>query len=300
MSGDGLWRRLTRGAWRLWQRPDWESFAGAEWAERIMDIAVTDRFHAKQGRSTGRLVLEARGRKLTVYLKRHYWLARWRGLLAALWPDAGWSPALTEWRRLEWAREQELPVPSAAAAGEFLGPWGRLQSFLAVEELAGMLPLHEAVPLAAGRLDSAAYQFWKRSLVHELARLARELHNRRCFHKDFYLCHFFVPAGDTRTLPAWRGRVHMIDLHRLAQHRWTWPIWLVKDLAQLLYSSEISGIDPRDRLRFWRVYWGPSRRTWLGRWFRRAILFKWQRYRRHNARRKACRAAVASREGRAT
>jgi heptose I phosphotransferase len=295
MSGDGLWRRLARGTRRLWQRPDWARLAGAGWAEHIMEIAVTDRFHAKQGRSTGRLVLEAQGRKLTVYLKRHYHLARWRGFLAALWPDGGWSPALAEWRSLEWAREQGLPVPSAAAAGEFLEPWGRLQSFLAVEELAGMLPLHEAVPLASRRLDPAAYQLWKRSLVRELARLARALHDRRSFHKDCYLCHFFVPAGDTRALPDWRGRVHMIDLHRLARHRWTWPVWLVKDLAQLLYSSEIAGIDARDRMRFWRAYLGPSRRTWLGRWLRRAILFKWQRYRGHNVRRKARRAAAASR-----
>ncbi len=286
MSDETLWRRLARGAVRLRERPDWERFAGPGWAGRIMDVDVTDRFSAKQGRSTGRWVLRAGGERLAVYLKRHYRLPRWRGLLAALWPGVSWSPALQEWEHLEWARAQGIPVPAVVAAAEYLGPWGRLRSFLAVEELAGMLPLHEAIPLAASALAPADFARWKRGLVAETARLTRALHERRCFHKDLYLCHFYVPAEDTRRLPAWRGRVHMIDLHRLARHPWTWRVWQVKDLAQLLYSSEVASVTSRDRLRFWRLYLGESRRGLAGRWLRRAILFKWGRYRRHNARRR--------------
>ena len=56
-----FWSRLWRGAARLRQRPDWPRFAGPDWPDRIMDVAVTDRFHAKQGRSTGRWVLHADG-----------------------------------------------------------------------------------------------------------------------------------------------------------------------------------------------------------------------------------------------
>ena len=74
----GFWTRLVRGWRRLRQRPDWATFAGPDWADRIMDVSVTDRFHAKQGRSTGRWVLHApdgSGRRLAVYLKRHYEIA---------------------------------------------------------------------------------------------------------------------------------------------------------------------------------------------------------------------------------
>ncbi len=49
-----LWRRLLLGAQRLWARADWEGFAGPGWSERIMALDVTDDFHEKQGRSTGR------------------------------------------------------------------------------------------------------------------------------------------------------------------------------------------------------------------------------------------------------
>lgn len=287
MTRDTLWQRLASGVRRLRHTIDWPRFAGRDWTDDIMDRPVTDRFHAKQGRSTGRLVLHCNGRSLAVYLKRHYRLPLWTGLLAALWPSRGWSPAMAEWDHLEWAKNQGLPVPRAVAAGEFLGPWGRLQSFLAVEELAGMLPLNEAIPQAAKRLDSGCFRRWKRGLVAEVARLTHELHGRHWYHKDLYLCHFYVSASDLETPPAdWRGRVYLIDLHRLGRHPLAWPWWRVKDLAQLLYSSEVPGVDARDRVRFWRVCLGPQRRTWVGRWLRYFVLLKWRLYRRHNARRK--------------
>jgi heptose I phosphotransferase len=292
-GGQSLWHRLAAGVRRLRQRADWSAFAGADWPDRIMGVAVTDRFHAKQGRSTGRWVLDLAygagepARRLTVYLKRHYELSWWQGWLAALWPRGDWSPAMQEWRHLEWARRKGLPVPHPVAAAEYVGPWGRLQSFLAVEELAGMIPLNEAIPLAADRLDPAAYRRWKQGLIAEMARLARLLHDRRCFHKDLYLCHFYVARGDTLGVPAWRGRVYLIDLHRLARHRWTWRLWQVKDLAQLLYSSEVAGVTPRDRLAFWRAYRDAGPRGRGDRWLRRWIVLKWRRYRRHNARRQA-------------
>jgi heptose I phosphotransferase len=270
------------------QQPDWPLLAGADWPERVMDIEVTDRFHAKQGRSTGRWVLPGLdGRPgLVVYLKRHYQLSWWHGLLATLFPGAGWSPAMQEWKNLEWARRQGLPVPRPVAAVEYVGPWGRLRSMLAVEELTGMLPLHEAVPLASRRLAPPAFRRWKRGLIEELARLTRLLHDRRRFHKDLYLCHFYIPEVDTAGVPAsWRGRVHLIDLHRLAHHPWTWRLWQVKDLAQLLYSSEVEGVDDRDRLWFWRAYLGPGPGRAFDGWLRAAVLLKWRRYQRHNARR---------------
>ena len=88
-------------------------------------------------------------RRLAVYLKRHSSAPWWR-------PAAGDAVA---GRRLV-ARLQGVgasgmgagrgvPVPRTVAAAEYVGPAGRLRSFLAVEELHDMLPLNEAVPLAA-------------------------------------------------------------------------------------------------------------------------------------------------------
>jgi heptose I phosphotransferase len=290
-----LWQRLRHGVRRLTARAGWPDFAGADWPETVMHAALTDDFHAKQGRSTGRWVLRRDGRHLAVYLKRHYrlpWTDRVRALLD---PTGDWSPAMRERRNLEWAQVHGLPVPDVVAAGEFVGPWARLQSFLAVEELTGMLALHEAIPLAARRLDAAAFRRWKAGLTREIARLCRLLHDRRHFHKDLYLCHFFIPRHDTARVPDWQGRVYVIDLHRLGGHRLTWPWWLVKDLAQLLYSSDVAGVDARDRLRFWRAYLGPLRRSWAGWLLKRFVLLKGGRYRAHNAKRGSTQCAVGGR-----
>jgi heptose I phosphotransferase len=282
-----LWHRLFRGVRRLRQQPYWERFAGPGWDDRVMGEVLTDRFYAKQGRTIVRWPLRAGGRELVVYLKRHYCLPWWHGLLALLWPEGRWSPALREWEHLEWARAEGLPVPLAAACGEFIGPWCRLQSFLAVEELTDMLPLHEAIPAAAAHLGPDAFERWKKGLIREMAALAMALHRRRRFHKDLYLCHFYVAAADTARAPTdWRGRVQMIDLHRLGHHPRAWPWWLAKDLAQLLYSSDVPGITPRDRLRFWRSYLAGNPDRWLARWLRVLIRVKAWNHRRR-ARRKA-------------
>lgn len=279
-------QRLFHGVRRLRQQPHWPEFAGPNWDEHIMQAKVTDRLHAKQGRTIARWTLGKADRQLVVYLKRHYRLPWRHRLLALLWPEGDWSPAMQEWRHLEWAHAAGLLVPTAAAGGEFIGPWGRFRSFLAVEELTGMLALHEAVPLAAKHLDPLMFRRWKRGLIHHLAALAHHLHDRRCFHKDFYLCHFYIAEEDTRRLPEeWSKRVWLIDLHRLAHHRWTWPWWRIKDLAQLLYSSDVPGVDVRDRLEFWRVYFGSGRRQRSLRWLRRIILLQaWNYQRRHQRR----------------
>lgn len=289
---DTVWGRLLRPYRRLHAAPDFAVLAGDDWPDRVLGEAVTDRFHAKQGRSIGRWTLTAPdGRSLTVYLKRHHVLPRWRGLLAHVFPSSSWSPGLQEWDHLAWARAAGLPVPRAVAAGEFRGPWGRLQSFLAVEELAGMLPLHEAVPVARSRLSPADFAGWKRRLVAEVARLTRELHRRRAFHKDLYLCHFYLPADDTGRVPdSFRGRVWMIDFHRLGRHRLAAARYQVKDLAQLLFSTlDVPGVTARDRARFWHLYrrggWEPGRRP--PGWLRAAAAWKGRLYLRHNRKRAA-------------
>ena len=106
-----------------------------------------------------------------------------------------------------------------------------------------------------------------------------------------YLCHFFLARQDTADVPeGWRGRVFLIDLHRLARHRWTWRLWQMKDLAQLLYSAAVPGLGVRDQLYFWQAYCGTGPGRGAGRWLRRGVLIKCWRYRYHNARHRAAKA----------
>lgn len=286
MSNNTLFRRLLSGIRSTHCAEEWPGFAGDRWEEQIMSVPVTDRFHAKQGRSTGRWILEQKGEKLAVYLKRHYRLPWWKAILAALFPNRGWSPAMQECENLRWATSQGLKVPRVVAVGEQIGPWGKFQSFLAVEELKDMLPLHEAIPMASSQLSPALFQRWKQTLIQEMARIVRFLHGHRYFHKDLYLCHFYIARAHTHCLPQWRDQLYLIDLHRLARHRALWRIWQSKDLAQLLYSSDVEGITDRDRLYFWKEYLGEEGRQGRQSFIKRLILYRWRRYRRHNEKRR--------------
>jgi heptose I phosphotransferase len=280
-----FWRRLLRGSRVLRQAADWPHFAGEDWPDRILTETVTDLLHEKQGRAIARWTLTNGGEKLIVFLKRHYKLPWLDGLLATLFPGSARSPGLQEWEHLEWAKAAGFPVPRAVAAGQFTGRFGKLQGFIAIEELTGQLPLHLAVPLAAESLSPADFANWKRGLIAELSRIARELHRRSVFHKDLYFCHFYIPETLTREVPkSWVNRAVMIDLHRMSRHSLLGTWFQIKDLAQFLYSSEVPGVTARDRLRFWKRY----RELWPGRapgrWMELFIRWKWNLYRRHAAR----------------
>src|SRR5204862_1301103 len=101
-----LWSRWARGFQKVRYASDWPEFAGHDWLDRIMSVEVTDRLFRKQGRSIARWTLDAPdGRRLVVFLKRHFVLSRWHGILATLFPHRAWSPGLQEWEHLKWAEE---------------------------------------------------------------------------------------------------------------------------------------------------------------------------------------------------
>lgn len=276
MSG-GLLDRLLRGTRRAWLSERHRHALPPDLAETVMAIESSDRYHAKQGRSTARVRFDSTVGALSVYLKRHDRLP-WTSRLAALVdPEGDHSPATTEWRHLERARSLGIPVPEVVAAGEEIGPWGRLRGYLMVAELVGSDEVNRVIPRLAASLEPSAFARLKREVVVEMAEIAARLHGSRSFHKDLYLCHYFLDPSK----PPGR-RLTLIDLHRLGRHRWMAWRWRWKDLGQLLYSTEgVAGIDDRDRLRFWRHY---SARMGL-RWPRaeaRAVRAKAARYLAHN------------------
>lgn len=279
MSHGTLLERLTRGVRRQWLSEDYRAALPEDLDARVMDLETTDRHHAKQGRSTARVRFDSPWGPLSVYLKRHYRLP-WPARLAALIDPGGQhTPAAAEWAHLRRARELGVAVPDAVAAGERIGPWGTLQSYLLVAELTGCLPLHEAIPALQASLPPDRFAALKRALIAEMAAIVATLHRAALFHKDLYLCHFFldpsVGAGASR-------RLTLIDLHRLGEHRLVAWRWRWKDLGQLLFSTfGVDGIDDRDRLRFWMLYRKRMglRFPRLERW---TIRLKAARYWKHN------------------
>ena len=115
-----------------------------------------------------------------------------------------------------------------------------------------------------------------------MARITATLHGARVFHKDLYLCHFFLDS-DGRCRRTATPRLILIDLHRLEEHR-LWPDWWRwKDLGQLLFSTDgVDGITDRDRaavLENGTAGWPGSSGL---RWHARMVRFRAARYREHN------------------
>jgi heptose I phosphotransferase len=295
-----LWERLVRGVRWSWIDPRYRPALPPDLDASVMTLEAVDRLHVKQGRSTARVVFSSAVESipgtagirspgnsasppgpLTVYLKRHFRLP-WPTRLAALVDPAGrHSPGAAEWSHLERARSLGVPVPDVVATGERIGPWARLQSYLMVAELTGSLELNLALPELAVELGPLELAAFKRRLVPEMARITAALHRACVFHKDLYLCHFYLDrrrhAGDAKEV-----RLALIDLHRLAEHR-LWPDrWRWKDLGELLYSTAgVAGIDDRDILRFWKHYRRALDLRWP-RWQARMVRLKAARYLRHN------------------
>ena len=275
----GFWKRLARGSRWSWLNPRFQGALPPGIEGSVMQIDSRDRLHQKQGRSTARVVFHGPEREVSVYLKRHYRLPWTDRLKALLNPAGAYTPGAAEFRHLARAERLGIEVPEVVAAGETIGPWGRLHSFLMVAELTGKTALNEILPEIQEQLGATEFEALKRNLVKEMAEITARLHAARVFHKDLYLCHFFL---DPSRLNSTDRKLTLIDLHRLGEHRWFAERWRAKDLGQLLYSTkEVAGICRRDALRFWvhyqRLLKLKSPRTRL-----KMAVWKAARYSRHN------------------
>lgn len=246
--------------------------AAAAGYDAVVQLRPRDHFVEKQGRSTGRYVLASSDGSVSFYLKRYFRLPWWRRWLAPL--DS--FPGPRELANLQRVAALGVPCPEPLVAGaDRRHP---CHSLLAVRELDGFIPLHQFIPSRFAQTESSSKRLMRRELTLRLADIARRLHAAKLYHCDFYLCHFFLresPLG-----PAGFDLV-LIDLMRL-KHSWL-SRWQVKDLAQLLFSSDLPGVTRTDRLRFFKHYLGLSRLDAAARRLLRRIQRKASFYHRHNA-----------------
>jgi heptose I phosphotransferase len=259
----------------LWIHPNYRTLldaAAADAYDRLARLQPAGHFVEKQGRSTGWYQLRANDKPVSVYLKKYLRMPWWRRWLA---PIAAF-PGPRELANIERAAALGIAVPEPLVAGA--DRRHACQSLLATRELAGYVPLHQYIPARFARLQNAHDRILKRGLIGRLADVARRLHAAHLFHRDFYLCHFF--ARERPETPNYFDLV-LIDLGRLLHSRLA--RWRVKDLAQLLYSSDLAGISRTDRLRFFKTYLGIARLDAPSRRLLRRVQRKAAGYRRHNA-----------------
>lgn len=104
--------------------------------------------------------------------------------------------------------------------------WGHSSAgrgFIITEDLAGFRDAEQAVR-AGLPLDR---------LISPIAAMSARLHQAGLHHRDLYLCHFFV------RVEAEQVELRLIDAARVSRlPRWFARRWIIKDLAQLIYSLQ--------------------------------------------------------------
>ncbi len=183
-----------------------------------MDLESRDRLHAKQGRSTARVIFHAPTGPLSVYLKRHFespWPAR---LGALIYPRESILPPRRNGSTSNGceASASQFPRSSRPASRSALGNLEELPDDCRVDRLPRPQRSH-ARP--GGRPLAREPRRLEARVITEMARIVATLHGANVFHKDLYLCHFFV---DLERPPGEAPSLTLIDLHRTQEHR-LWP-----------------------------------------------------------------------------
>lgn len=258
----------------FWINPAYHRFLAASSLDSYGAIAAwnpTDDYVEKQGRSTGRYRVEVAGRTLNLYVKKHVKLPWWQRKFG---PKAAF-PGPSEHANIERVAALGVRVPETIFAGA--DGDAKCGSLFATRALDGYLPLHLYVAGPLAKLPAEARHRRKQSLVRRLVDVARRLHGERLYHRDFYLCHFYL-RDDADCEDGFD--LVLIDLGRLLESRLT--RWQIKDLAGLLFSSEVDGVTRTDRLRFFRQYLGLKKLDTRAKRLARRVEAKAERYRRHN------------------
>ncbi|MHB8708498.1 MAG: lipopolysaccharide kinase InaA family protein [Desulfuromonadales bacterium] len=215
--------------------------AGLLGFDDFMNFAGGTRVVHKRGRSVYRF--EAAGRAF--YLKRnhHHPVEVCKALGRLRLPQLG---ARIEWENILAVQAAGIPTVRPIALGTRCCCGIETASFTVTEELYGAEPLdivwRRDFPPPRSKPQVAV----KGELLRRLAALARNFHHSGMNHQDFYLNHFFVGEG---------GMLYLLDLQRVQRRDQTPRRCVIKDLAQLNYSSRVyGGFSNADRLRFLEAY----------------------------------------------
>ena len=189
-----------------------------------------------------RIKFQTENPKTTLFLKRYKnipalkqidnWLSRQRRISTM---DCDRRPA-------EILSRLGINVPKTVAFGvQWRGVFEK-RSFIITEKVPNAESLENKLPSLFFR-DRIKF-------IENLAAFVSKFHKTGFRHRDLYLCHIFCDDA---------GRFTLIDLNRVFKPMILGEKFLVKDLAQLYYSSPGSVITRADRLRFYLAYTGKAK-----------------------------------------
>ncbi len=179
------------------------------------------------------------------------------------------SAAQTEWKNHLICRKFGILVPTPVAWGYRTNP---------VQSVMVTLGVKESVSVESLLRDGyfAKHRSMKKVFIRNIAQIASNLHCNNCFHKDFYTGHILVQgtSGDDLSF-------FLIDLQRVAGKFILKQRWIVKDLAQMNFTSRYADITLKDRIRFMHYYLDIKKLDRYGRRLVKKIDSKTRRIQNH-------------------
>ncbi|MBN2475008.1 MAG: hypothetical protein JXB62_10400 [Pirellulales bacterium] len=249
--------------------------AGLTGFEAVMRCAAGDCLRALEDRENWHLRLDgAHPQPRGAFLKKHHvrsWCSRLRATL-------GIGPGLTagrvEAQNVRSMTALGVEVMRLIAYGERLHADGLTESFVLTEELEGYVELHDFLRRRFARRELRRGTRRDRDLdrlIRQVAGIVRRFHQGGYNHRDLYCCHFFVREPEPGVFD-----IKLIDLQRVQHRRRFRRRWIVKDLAQLAWSTPCDRIKCTHRMLFMRHYLGGRRLTVADKRLIREILAKHQ------------------------
>jgi heptose I phosphotransferase len=209
--------------------------------------------------------------------------AGWREVMKNL--VYGRAPIISaepEWRAIEKLNRAGISTPAVVGKGLRGKAPANVESFVVLTALQNMISLEDLTRDWRGATGQRRVLL-KRTLLRNIADIARRMHGAGMNHRDFYLCHFLVRDRDWSTPgtgdPA---DLTLIDLHRVQIRERVPERWLIKDLGGLLFSALDACLTRRDLLRFieayrqkpWREVLATERDFWRAVWRNAVALYK--------------------------
>lgn len=238
---------------RLWIASEWVerlTAIGLGSFRALMDGASGVRLRQVAERENWRLELPTASGVVTAYLKKHRsrsWRLRWRSLFGAA---PAHSPGRVEAENIARLTELGIPTMRPIAYGEERHADGLVESLVMTEELRGYVPLDDVLRARFSSSQDGGRRGLRR-LLAAVAHVATRFHASGFNHRDFYGCHFFIHES-----AAGRFDVRLIDLQRVQRRRWLRRRWIVKDLAQLAYSTPRDAVRTTDAIFLFKHYLG--------------------------------------------
>jgi hypothetical protein len=248
------------GDGRMWLDPRYQTpldLARLADFQSLMECRAGRCLRALRDRENWRLEIQEGSVPRGVFLKKHHFRSFWSWLRVKLGIGPPISPGMLEAVNVGRMTAAGIRVMDVVAYGEAFHGDGRVESFLLTEELSGYDELHvflrkRFAPRALDRNTRRDPRLAR--IIGDVAEIVRRFHGAGYNHRDLYCCHLFA-----RESAAGRFEIKMIDLQRVQHRCLLRRRWIVKDLAQLAWSTPRDRIKCTQKLAFIRRYLGVAK-----------------------------------------